>query len=407
LKILLAHCFFQQFGGQDAVVLEERAVLERQGHEVLFYSRHNDEIKSFTPSTKIGFASNTVWSGQTSHDLRQLVRAQRPDIAYIHNIYPLISPSIYHTLHACGVPMVQCMHDFRPLCVNGFFYTQGKCCERCKTGNYLNAVVRRCYKDSYWLSGLYALSLGANRLANMMGKISAFICLNEFYGDKLVEVGVARDKIFVRPNSIDSSNIVSLSPGESQNYAVYLGRLSPEKGLWTLVKAFEQIRSARLKIAGDGPMAGDLKRYILEKKLENIELVGFCRGEAKRLLLANASFAVLPSEWHENFPVVALEYYSAAKPIVASRMGSLPSIVANGESGLLFAAGDSADLASKVQYLFAHPMEVHRMGQRARELAETKYSRERNYEVLLRIFRKVLAAQSPLATSGVELEMRS
>jgi glycosyltransferase involved in cell wall biosynthesis len=388
-------------------VLEERAVLERQGHEVLFYSRHNDEIKSFTPSTKIGFASNTVWSGQTSHDLRQLVRTQRPDIAYIHNIYPLISPSIYHTLHACGVPMVQCMHDFRPLCVNGFFYTRGECCERCKSGNYLNAVVRRCYKDSYWLSGLYALSLGANRLANMMGKISAFICLNEFYGDKLVEVGVARDKIFVRPNSIDSSNIVSLSPDESQNYAVYLGRLSPEKGLWTLVKAFEQIRSARLKIAGDGPMAGDLKRYILEKKLENIELVGFCRGEAKRLLLANASFAVLPSEWHENFPVVALEYYSAAKPIVASRMGSLPSIVVDGESGLLFRAGDSADLASKVQYLFAHPMEVHRMGQRARELAETKYSHERNYEVLLRIFRKVLAAQSPLATSGVELEMRS
>jgi glycosyltransferase involved in cell wall biosynthesis len=392
LKILLAHAFFQQFGGQDSVVLSEREMLERRGHEVIFYSRKNDEIKNFGVADKVRFLADTVYSRRTARDLASLVSANRPDLAYVHNIYPLISPSIYHVLHGMGIPVIQCVHDFRPLCSNGLFYTQGQCCERCKGGNYLQGVVHRCYRQRYLVSGLYAFTLATNRFANMLGKISAFICLNEFYRSKFLEAGVPSSKLFVRPNSTDAPPLMPAPAPESRQYAVYFGRLSPEKGLLTLLQAFEHAAPARLKIAGTGPMESELKQYIRDKKLDNVELVGFLEGAAKARFLRGALFAVIPSEWHENFPVVALECFAAGRPIVASRMGGLPSIVAEGETGLFFTAGEANQLAEKVRYMFSHPVEADRMGTRAREVVETKYSRERSYQELLDIFQKVRAA---------------
>jgi glycosyltransferase involved in cell wall biosynthesis len=291
-----------------------------------------------------------------------------------------------------GIPVIQCVHDFRPLCSNGLFYTDGQCCERCKGGNYLQGVVHRCYRKSYLVSGLYAFTLGVNRLANMLEKISAFICLNEFYRSKFLEAGVASAKLFVRPNAIDAPLLIPSPAPEARQYAVYFGRLSPEKGLLTLLKAFEQAAPARLKIAGTGPMEAEILKYIRDKKLDNVELVGFLEGAEKARFLSGALFAVIPSEWHENFPVVALECFAAGKPILASRVGGLPSIVSEGETGLLFTAGDVGEIAEKVRYMFSHPVEADRMGRRARGIVETKYSRERSYRELLEIFQKVLAA---------------
>lgn len=392
LKILLAHTFFQQFGGQDSVALSEHEALQHHGHEVIFYSRKNDEIKDFGVSQKIRFVKETVYSGRTARDLRSLVSANRPDIAYVHNIYPLISPSIYHVLYAMNIPVVQSIHDFRPLCSNGLFYTGNQCCERCKGGNYLHGFARRCYRDSYFLSGLYAFTLGVNRFAKVMDKISAFICLNEFYRAQFLEAGVPTEKLFVRPNSMDPPPATPRLASGTRDYAVYFGRLSPEKGLNTLVRAFEQAAPARLKIAGTGPMESELKEYIRKKKLENIEMVGFVSGPEKWSLLDKALFAVIPSEWYENFPVVALEFYAAGKPIVASRIGGLPSIISEGETGLLFSAGDANEIANKVRYMFSHPLDVDRMGRRARERVETRYSSEQSYHDLMNIFQKVLAA---------------
>ena len=392
LKILLAHCFFQQFGGQDSVALSERKMLEAHGHEVIPYLRHNDEIKSFGAGERLIFALDTIYSRRTVREIQAIVSSARPDVAYIHNIYPLISPAIYHCLHALGIPIVQCVHDFRPLCLNGLFYTEQKCCELCKGGNYLHGVVKKCYKNSYVLSGLYAATLAVNRNAGMMQKISAYICLNDFYKEKLLDLQVPDSKIYVRPNSIDASEFVSTGTAPSGDYAVFLGRLSPEKGLWTLVKAFEKLAPARLKIVGTGPLEGDLSSYIRERKLDNIEMLGFRAGLEKTQLLQGALFSVIPSEWYENFPVVALESYAAAKPIVASRIGGLASIVADGETGLFFAAGNSDELADKLRYLFANPREAKRMGALASTLTRTKYSREASYRNLMEIFRNVMAA---------------
>jgi len=234
MRVLLVHGAYQQFGGEDSVVRAERELLERHGDEVLLYSRHNDETKAFSATEKAAFFPQTVYSFKTSGEIADAVHGFKPDVAFVHNVYPLLSPSVYHKLHSLGVPAVQVLHNFRPFCPNGFYYTQGQICEACREGNYLNAVRKRCYKDSYIFSGLYALTLGSNRLAGMVNKISGFICLTEFFKIKMQEAGVPDSKLFVRPNFVYAPPLTSGS-NDAGRYAIFMGRLSPEKGCWTLI----------------------------------------------------------------------------------------------------------------------------------------------------------------------------
>ena len=371
------------------MVRAERELLERHGDEVLLYSRHNDEIKEFSAADKASFFPQTVYSWRSSGEIADVVHGFKPDVAFVHNIYPLLSPSVYYKLHSLGVPAVQVLHNFRPYCPNGLFYTQGQICEACKGGNYLNAVRKRCYKDSYVLSGLYAFTLGSNRLAGMVNKIAGFICLTEFFRIKMQEAGVPDSKLFVRPNFVYAPPLSA--NGHAGNYAIFMGRLSPEKGCWTLIHAFEQLPQVPLKILGTGPMEQELKDYVLAKGISNIQFLGFRSGDEKWQLLRNSFCLVVPSEWYENFPVTVLEAYMAAKPVVASRLGGLPYIVDEGQTGLLFEAGKVDELAKKVQCLVDDPAAAVRMGACGRRLSETKYGPEQGYSNLMKVFSQVQA----------------
>ena len=390
MKVLLVHSAYQQFGGEDSVVRAETELLKSHGDEVYLYGRHNDEIKQFSAVQKALFFPQTVYSWKTQRELGEVVRQFKPDVAFVHNVYPLISPSAYHTLHALGVPAVQVLHNFRPFCPNGFFYTQGRICEACRDGNYLNAVRNRCYKDSYAFSALYGLTLGLNRIEGMVEKISGFICLTEFFRIKMREAGVPESKLFVRPNFVDAPVLNGEAVGSG--YALFIGRLSAEKGCWTLIRAFEQLPQVALKIVGTGPMELELRNYVRDKDLRNIEFLGFKSGAEKWNVLRNALCVVLPSEWYENFPVTTLEAYMACKPIIASRMGGLPYIVEEGKSGLLFEAGRADKLADKIQYLANHPAEATRLGAWGRRLSETKYGPGEAYQNLMSIFSQVQTA---------------
>ncbi len=372
------------------MVRAERELLERHGDEVLVYSRHNDETKTFNVADKAFFFSQTVYSWKSSSEIADVVRGFKPDVAFVHNIYPLISPSVYYKLNSLGVPAVQVLHNFRPFCPNGFYYTQGQICEDCKGGNYLSAVRKRCYKDSYLLSGLYGFALGSNRLAGMVDNIAGFICLTEFFKIKMQEAGVPDSKLFVRPNFVYAPPLKSDSNGPGK-YALYLGRLSPEKGCWTLIHAFEQTPHLTLKIIGTGPQEQELKDYVRNKGLNNIHFLGFKSGDEKWQLLRDAFCLVLPSEWYENFPVTVLEGYMAAKPVIASRMGGLPYIVEDGKTGLLFESGNVNQLAQKIQHLSDDPAAAATMGARGRNLSETKYGPEQGYSNLMNIFSQVQA----------------
>jgi glycosyltransferase involved in cell wall biosynthesis len=202
------------------------------------------------------------------------------------------------------------------------------------------------------------------------------------------EAGVPDSKLFVRPNFVYAPALPA-NASHAGNYAIFMGRLSPEKGCWTLIHAFEQLPQVPLKILGTGPLEQELKDYVRQKGIANIEFLGFKSGDEKWQLLRKSLCLVVPSEWYENFPVTVLEAYMAAKPVVASRMGGLPYIVDEGKSGLLFEAGKVSELAQKIQTLVDDPAGAVRMGACGRRLTETKYGPDQGYSNLMNVFSQV------------------
>jgi glycosyltransferase involved in cell wall biosynthesis len=399
MRILLVHNFYQQFGGEDQVVLQELERL-KENHDVCFYSRHNDELLQLRPVEKANAAFATVHSRRTKADIQALVARHRPDVAYVHNIYPLISPSVYHVLHELGVPIVQVIHDFRPLCTNGWFYNKEGICERCKGGNYLHAIQHRCYKNSYAYSALYAATMSYVRSSGAMQKVDAFVCLTEFARQKLLSANVAPEQLFVRPNCIDASQVrPAIGAGD---YVAYIGRLSNEKGLWTLIRAMENLPATVLKIAGTGPEEGAMREYIEKKAIRNIQMLGFVSGDARTEFLQNCMFTIMPSEWYEMFPMVLLEAWANGKPVIGTRLGATADLIDEGDTGLLFESGNSLDLGQKIESLYRSPQRVAEMGTNARALVETKYSPRASQSLLMEIFRKVGRTDIPAGMAILE-----
>lgn len=384
MNILLVHDFYQNVGGEDLAALSDKKLLEGHGQNVLFYRRDNQEIDTYSFGKKIVLPFNTIYSLRTRQEISDIVRQFRPDVAYVHNFFPLISPSIYDTLHRLNVPIVQVVHDFRFICPNGLFYTHGAICERCKRGNYLHAVRNRCYRNSYPASIAAASVIGIGRVAGMLDKISAFVCLTEFSKMKLSEAGIPLRKIFVKPHGIDISGI--RPDFENGRHVLFLGRLTPEKGIWTLVRAFTQLSEVPLKIAGSGILEQEVREFIKERKLRNIEMVGFKVGAEKWDLLLSSWFVVVPSEWYETFCLVVIEAYAAGKAVIGSNVGSLPFVIEHGRSGLLFKTGDNIDLQEKITRLLNNPCERRTMGMYGRGVASSKYDPESVYQLLMTIF---------------------
>jgi len=386
MRILLIHNFYQQFGGADWIALKEKEYLERTD-EVFFYTKHNRDIDTPSLTKKLGFAANTLYNCSTSEEVRDIVRQFAPDFAYLHNFYPLMSPAVVHTLQAMRVPILQKFSDFRPICPNGLFFANGNICERCMHGNFLHAISQRCYKESYQLSSLYAASVALFRMMGAIRKVDAYLFLTPFAQNKFVEAGVPVEKTYITPNYIDASDIqASTTVG---GYGAFLGRIAHEKGLWTLVRAFETLPHRQLKIAGRGPVEADLRQYVRERGIQNIEFVGFKSDESKTEFLRNSAFVILPSECYEQMPISILEAFASGKPVVAADLGSIPYIVEDGKNGLLYKVGDAKDLANKTDFLFANPEMILRMGCYARHLIDTRYSPSHGRQLLVDIFQRV------------------
>jgi glycosyltransferase involved in cell wall biosynthesis len=279
------------------------------------------------------------------------------------------------------------VHNFRFLCPNALFYTHGRICERCKYGNTLHAVQWKCYRQSYLLSGLYALTIGLHRRAGIFNLIDRFVVMTEFIAQKLIESGLTtRDKISVLGNFLPDPLPSPGSFEKREPYVVYLGRLSPEKGVEILLDAVTGLPDLRVKIAGDGPQIGALQAIARQRGLQQVEFLGRVVGEEKWGLLRHATAVVLPSVWYEAFPFVVLESLAAGTPVVASNLGSLPYVVEDGKSGLLFQAGDSQDLRAKLTWLIRHPSEALQMGRYGRQIVEKKYSAGIHYDRLMEIY---------------------
>jgi len=386
-KILIIHNHYQQPGGEQVAVEAQVALLRERGHPVVLYVKDNVVIEHYGPVQKVTFFPRTLFSQVTCREIRSLVVRERPSVAHIHNVFPLISPAVYRALKDAGVPIVQTVHNFRFLCPNGLFYTHGQICERCEYGNTFHAVRRKCYRNSYVLSALYALTIGLHRRWGTFGLIDRFIALTEFTAQKLVESGlVRRDEISVLGNFLPDPLPAPGSSNEREPYVVYLGRLSSEKGVETLLAAMAGLPNLGLKIVGAGPQAEALQAMAQWRELHQVKFLGYVDGEEKWHLLRRALAVVVPSVCYENFPLAAVEGMAVGTPVVASKLGSLPYVVEDGRSGLLFCPGDGRDLRRKLVWLAAHPKEALAMGQHGRRIVETRYSPATHYRRLTDIY---------------------
>ena len=384
MKILQLHNLYRVGGGEDAVVQRERLLLQQHGHRVIALERSNAETDDWPAWRRARLVPQTFFSTESYRLVRDICRRERPDVAHVHNVFFLLSPSVYYALDREGVPIVQTCHNFRFLCANALFYIGGEVCERCKRGNYTHAVIHRCYHDSRTQSLALAASLAWHRyLGHWWDRIDAFIALSEFSRLKLIEGGLPRDRIFLKSNFLDHAPAPSF---ENEDYAVVMGRLHAEKDVQTAVEAFQHLPNLRLRVLGEGPLLEPLKALAQRLGLRNVEFLGFVRGQERFDILRRAKLLVLPSRCYENFSVSVLEAYVMGKPVVASRIGAIAEMVEDGVTGLLFEPGQPADLAQKIRQLTDAPERVVQMGRAARARFEERFTADINYQQLMDIY---------------------
>jgi glycosyltransferase involved in cell wall biosynthesis len=378
VKVLLVHNSYLLRGGEDSVVEAEIALLRSRGHDLRIYARRNDEI---SPGLNHTVAQQTVWSSRTTRDIADLAHTFRPDVIHAHNTFPLISPSLYWAAAKVGAPVVQTLHNFRLMCLNGLFLRNNRVCEDCLGRTPWRGVLRKCYRDSALASGALAGMLTFHRaIGTYREKVARYIALNEFCRSKFVEAGLPAARVVVKPNFID------LPPPEVRQRSglLFVGRLSEEKGIGTLLKASSDVASGSVRIAGEGPEAGAVNAA------PNIVPLGTLRACAVLDEMRSAVALVMPSVWYENFPRTIVEAYASGLPVIASRIGALAELVSEGETGLLFRPGDSGDLAEKMAWALANPDLMAEMGRRARRQYDANFSADVNYRRLMEIYKEAI-----------------
>jgi glycosyltransferase involved in cell wall biosynthesis len=385
MKVLAVHNRYQQPGGEDQVFLAETTLLESYGHRVVRYSTHNDRVAGMN---RLALAGNTLWNSSTYRELRALIRQERPHVAHFHNTFPLVSPAGYYAAKAEGVPVVQTLHNYRLLCPNALFFRDGRVCEDCMSKVIpWPGVVHKCYRGSRAASGLVTAMLTTHRvLRTWTEMVDAYVALTEFARRKFVEGGLPAEKMVVKPNFVYPDP----GPGEGRGgYALFVGRLSPEKGVGTLLAAWERLdRPVPLKVVGDGP----LREQVVEApdRRPCVEYLGYRPAEEVHGLMKEASMLVFPSEWYETFGRVAAEAFATATPVIAADIGAIAELVEHGHTGLRFRPGDPEDLAAQVGWFLSHPEEHARMRREARAEFEAKYTAERNHQMMMEIYESAL-----------------
>lgn len=382
MKILIAHNFYQQRAGEDAVVQEEARLLSSFGEEVSLFSVHNDHIQGFW--TKVWTGLNTVYNIPAQIRIAADIRQKRPDIVHVHNFFPQLSPSIFYACKNEGVPCVLTLHNFRILCPTCFLYSDEKIRERSLHAPCWWTVPRKVYRNSF--AGTLVLSTMVElhkRIGTWCNNVDCFIALTAFAKGKFVEGGLPAERIAVKGNSVAEPPFI-YSDG-NRNGALFVGRLSEEKGVITLLDAWKDLNYP-LTIIGTGPLVKHVQSYASD----NIRVVGHLPRDEVFKEMTKARFLVLPSLWYEMFPVVAIEAFACRLPIIASNLGSLRELIGEFETGLNFQVGSHRDLAKKVYWAISHTNEMRQFGLNARRKYENEFSPSISYRKLMDIYQNVL-----------------
>lgn len=405
MKILSVNKFYHIKGGSETYYFALSRLLEERGISVVPFSMKDernlpsDYEKYFINNIdylqkniikKIFLSLKLIYSHEAVSGIRRIVHDANPDIAHLHVFQHQFSVSILHELKRMGIPVVYTAHDLKPLCPTYKMLCGEKICERCKKHKYYNCFMHKCTKGSYCYSLVNTIEMYFQRLMQSYQNVDCLICPSKFYLDKFKEYEIPAKKMVHIPNFLPDDDALSMQSknytGETENKFAYIGRLSEEKGLLTLIEAMKYVHGPVLYIAGSGPLRHELERRIAEYGLDNVKLTGFLTGADIAKLLNICRFTVLPSEWYENCPMSVLESMSLGKPVIATNIGGLPELIEYGRTGLLSGPGDFRSIAECIIKMAGNLKKTYEMGCEAMDVIEKKYRSNMHYEKILRIY---------------------
>ena len=377
LRILIAHTKYQQKGGEDKVAETEAELLEKNGHAVQMYLEDNKVIPDMS---RFRLAFGTIWSIKSTRRIKKLIKEFQPDIIHCHNTFPLMSPSIYWAAKRYEIPVVQTLHNYRLLCPQAMLLRNGNVCEDCIGHLPWRSIFHKCYHASILQSAVVTSMLGLHRLINTyQSKVSAYIALSKYSRNKFIEGGLPEEKIHVKSNFVD---IKYIEPNVRKN-GLFVGRLSPEKGLECLALAAKRLQNTKIYIVGSGPMETRLSSST------GLVLMGWKDPSEVYSQMRNSAYLVVPSIWHETFGLIVIEAFANGLPVIASRIGALAELIEDGYTGLLFEPGSSDSLYEKISWAEMHPDELMVMGKNARNEYVKRYTPQVNYNELMNIYKQI------------------
>jgi glycosyltransferase involved in cell wall biosynthesis len=408
MKVAIVNKFFFLKGGQETVALEQMKLLQQAGHQVAFFSMHHPQnppdyewsgyfadyvdysLKGQSPHwlKKLSLARNFIDNPTAGKRFNAFLDEFQPDIIHCHGIAHQLTYSILQGARKRGIPVVQTLHDYQIICPA---YTllkgdQSVCEGECTRDNYLPCLKNRCVKESRAASALSALEMVYNRgVRDYTPLVEKFISPSRFLADKVIAGGIPSSRITHIPNFLTGIDVYPDASAQPGADFLYIGRLSYEKGLFTLLKAMAQVPEARLKVVGDGPLKGELMELCAQQGVASVAWLGHLDRGGVSEALQQARAIVLPSEWYENQPMSIIEAYAHGRPVIASDMGGIPEMGV-AEYGQLFAPGDAEQLAGALKQALAHPEVWRQKGQRARRFALNQYSSDCHMEKLTRLY---------------------
>lgn len=387
MRVGIFHNAYVWRGGEDAVVALEVELLRKAGVEVKLFTVDNREagLGSLAGRLRVGLRARR--SRGAARRVAEFLAAHPIDLAHVHNFFPLLTPALHELLHARGIPVVQTLHNYRLFCANGAFLRGGRPCEDCVAAGPWNALRHGCYRGSRLQTAVWAEATAHHRRRRTFERcVTLFVAPSGFARSKLVAAGLDPAKVVVKPNPVSD-------PGEPRfggRGAVYVGRLSEEKGARVLLEAWRELAGLPLALVGSGPLESELRE--LGAGIRGVRFTGQLPPEGVREQLREALFLVAPSICYENFPLAVAEAMAAGKPAVASHPTAMAELVEPGRTGLLFPSGDARALAQACRELAADPARAEAMGREARARYQDEFGPERSTARLLALYTGVLGS---------------
>lgn len=394
MNILFCHTYYQLRGGEDQFFEDDVELLKARGHNVTVYSKHNDQVGE---RGMLRVAKDTIWNADAKREIHALIAERQPDVMHVVNTFPLISPSVFYAARQAGVPTVASIQNYRMFCAQAMCFRNGAACEDCLGKIPWRAVAHRCYRGSLAGSTVVATMQMLHRRWRTWHDYVDLICLaSEFSRSKFLAQGFDPDQLRIKPN------FVFPDPGQRPggDYAVFVGRLSAEKGLPTLIEAWNQLESPPpLKLVGDGPQR-DLATEAARQN-RSIEWLGRLPSEEVYDVVGGAACLIFPSAGYESLPKTLVESLAVGTPAIGANIGSIPELVQPGETGLLFEVGNAQSLAQQVRDFFATPERHREMRGQCRSDYEQRFTADANYALLMNLYEEAMDRRGGRVASPV------